>query len=116
MAVQQYDYTACCTGFLQQLPSFSGDPAETDDEGPFCRSGCAVTDGAGGSEAGGVGGLQEGVGRERRAQFGGTVSRCAQCERCERKRDGRRKKEREIGSEREREFRGAWKKEGGKKR
>jgi len=24
MAIQQYDYMACCTGFLQQLPSFWG--------------------------------------------------------------------------------------------
>lgn len=33
MVIQQYDYTACCTGFLQQLPSFLGDPTKTDEEG-----------------------------------------------------------------------------------
>lgn len=36
MAIQQYDYTACCTGFLQQLPSFWG--ISTGNRRSFCRS------------------------------------------------------------------------------
>lgn len=36
MAIQQYDYTACCTGSLQQLPSFWG--ISTGNRRSFCRS------------------------------------------------------------------------------
>lgn len=74
MAIQQYDYTACCTGFLQQLPSFWGSD-RTDEEGPPWRSGAlsrtvlVVVRQVGWGDAG----IEEGSRRERRAHFAGPV-------------------------------------------
>lgn len=57
MAIQQYDYTACCTGFLQQLPSFWGIRQNRRGRAVLAKW-CTVTNGAGSSKAGGVGGCR----------------------------------------------------------
>lgn len=74
MAIQQYDYTACCTGFLQQLPSFWGIRQNRRGRAVLAKW-CTVTNGAGSSKAGGVGGCRDrgGSRRERRAHFAGPV-------------------------------------------
>lgn len=75
MAIQQYDYTACCTGFLQQLPSFWGIRQKQTRKGRPGRSGALSWMVLVVVKAGGVGGCRgwwerRGViRRDRRAHF-----------------------------------------------
>lgn len=79
MAIQQYDYTACCTGFLQQLPSFWGIQQKRTTLGPFHRSGALSWDGAGSGAGRWGGGERWGRKRTVGPRFAGPSSSPCTC-------------------------------------